>query len=77
MGRKRLYASATLRKRAQRARESAARAHQLDARPAVVAVVRCPHPLRDVPAGRVNVYRGLTAIRRVPSMSDNSLYQSR
>ena len=39
MGRKKLYASATERKRAQRARESAARAHQLDARPAVVAVV--------------------------------------
>ena len=35
MGRKKLYASATARKRAQRARESAARAHQLDARPAV------------------------------------------
>ena len=39
MGRKKLYASATMRKRAQRARESAARAHQLDARPSVVAVV--------------------------------------
>ena len=39
MGRKKLYASATARKRAQRARESAARSHQLDARPAVVAVV--------------------------------------
>ena len=39
MGRKKLYASATERKRAQRARESAARSHQLDARPPVVAVV--------------------------------------
>ena len=39
MGRKKLYASATERKRAQRARQSAARSHQLDARPAVVAVV--------------------------------------
>ena len=39
MGRKRLYASATERKRAQRARATAARSHQLDARPAVVAVV--------------------------------------
>ena len=39
MGRKKLYASATERKRAQRARERASRSHQLGARPAVVAVV--------------------------------------
>ena len=45
MGRKKLYASATERKRAQRARESAARAHQLDARPAVVAVVDHADPV--------------------------------
>ena len=45
MGRKKLYASATERKRAQRARESAARAHQLDARPPVVAVVDHADPV--------------------------------
>ena len=45
MGRKKLYASATDRKRAQRARESAARAHQLDARPSVVAVVDHADPV--------------------------------
>ena len=45
MGRKKLYAGATERKRAQRARESAARAHQLDARPAVVAVVDHADPV--------------------------------
>ena len=45
MGRKKLYASATERKRAQRARESAARSHQLDARPAVVAVVDHADPV--------------------------------
>ena len=45
MGRKKLYASATARKRAQRARESAARSHQLDARPAVVAVVDHADPV--------------------------------
>ena len=45
MGRKKLYASATERKRAQRARESAARSHQLDARPPVVAVVDHADPV--------------------------------
>ena len=45
MGRKKLYASATARKRAQRARESAARSHQLDARPAVVSVVDHKDPV--------------------------------
>ena len=46
MGRTRLYASATLRKRAQRARESAARAHRLDApTPPVVAVVDHADPV--------------------------------
>ena len=45
MGRKKLYASATERKRAQRARESAARAHQLDARPPVVALVDHADPV--------------------------------
>ena len=45
MGRKKLYASATARKRAQRARESAARSHQLDARPPVVAVVDHADPV--------------------------------
>ena len=48
MGRKRLYASATARKRAQRAREKAARAHQLDARPAVVAVVDHADPVGEL-----------------------------
>ena len=45
MGPKKLYASATERKRAQRARQTAARAHQLDARPAVVAVVDHADPV--------------------------------
>ena len=45
MGLKKLYASGTERKRAQRARESAARAHQLGARPAVVAVVDHADPV--------------------------------
>ena len=45
MGRKKLYASATERKRAQRARESAARAHQLDARPSVAAVINHADPV--------------------------------
>ena len=46
MGRKKLYASATERKRAQRARESAARVHQLDApTPPVVAVVDHADPV--------------------------------
>ena len=45
MGRKKLYASATERKRAQRARESAARAHQINARPPVVAVVDHADPV--------------------------------
>ena len=45
MGRKKLYASATERKRAQRARESAARSHQLDARPPVVALVDHADPV--------------------------------
>ena len=39
MGRKRIYKSATERKRAQRAREKASRSHQLDARPTLEAVV--------------------------------------
>ena len=45
MGRKRLYASATERKRAQRARESAARAHQLGARPPVVVMIDHANPV--------------------------------
>ena len=45
MGRKKLYASATERKRAQRARDRAARSHQIDARPAVVAVVDHADPV--------------------------------
>ena len=44
-GRPRLYASATDRKRAQRARERASRAHQLDARPSMVAVVDHADPV--------------------------------
>ena len=44
-GRPRLYATATERKRAQRARERASRAHQLDARPPVVAVVDHTDPV--------------------------------
>ena len=45
MGRTKRYASATDRKRAQRARDRAGRAHQLDARPAVVAVVDHADPV--------------------------------
>ena len=45
MGRKRLYKDATARKRAQRARESAARSHQLDARPPVVAIADHADPV--------------------------------
>ena len=45
MGRPKLYASAADRKRAQRAREKAARVHRLDARPAVVAVVDHADPV--------------------------------
>ena len=46
MGRKRLYADAAARKRAQRARESAARSHRLDApTPPVVAVVDHADPV--------------------------------
>ena len=45
MGRKKLYASATARKRAQRARDRAARSYQIDARPAVVAVVDHADPV--------------------------------
>ena len=45
MGRRRIYASATERKRAQRARDRAGRAHQLDARPSVVAVVDHADPV--------------------------------
>ena len=46
MGRKKLYADAAARKRAQRAEaESAARSHQLDARPPVVAVVDHADPV--------------------------------
>ena len=45
MGRRRIYATATDRKRAQRARDRAGRAHQLDARPAVVAVVDHADPV--------------------------------
>ena len=49
MGRKRLYASATERKRAQRARERASAAHRLDARvPAVVAVVDHCDPVGEL-----------------------------
>ena len=44
-GRPRLYASATERKRAQRARERGSRAHQLDARPPVVAVADHADPV--------------------------------
>ena len=45
MGRNRQYASATDRKRAQRARDRAGRAHRLDARPPVVAVVDHADPV--------------------------------
>ena len=45
MGRRRIYATATDRKRAQRARDRAGRAHQLDARPPVVAVVDHADPV--------------------------------
>ena len=45
MGRRKLYASATDRKRAQRARDRAGRAHRLDARPPVVAVVDHADPV--------------------------------
>ena len=45
MGRPRIYATATDRKRAQRARDRAGRAHQLDARPPVVAVVDHADPV--------------------------------
>ena len=45
MGRRRIYASATERKRAQRARDRAGRAHRLDARPSVVAVADHADPV--------------------------------
>ena len=45
MGRPKLYASAADRKRAQRARDRASRAHRLDARPSVVAVVDHADPV--------------------------------
>ena len=49
MGRKRQYANATLRKRAQRARERASAAHRLDApAPAVVAVVDHGDPVGEL-----------------------------
>ena len=45
MGRPKIYASATDRKRAQRARDRAGRSHRLDARPSVVAVVDHADPV--------------------------------